>query len=127
MKKSSGRKKQTRQAVAQDPRLANINAELAARGSVINWQDVGERLIRIRHVLGYPGRNQAAFAKRYGFVKSTWGGYETGELHIPALKATLLMLFLDGLDLNWIYFGRTGNLPRLLRDELAAALDRDRE
>jgi transcriptional regulator with XRE-family HTH domain len=68
--------------------------------------EMAKRLKRLRDVYG---PSQIEFCRRFGFTASQWSNYESGTK--PSLAAaTQLVRRIDGLSLDWIYFGRTGGL-----------------
>jgi transcriptional regulator with XRE-family HTH domain len=71
------------------------------------------------------GPAQIEFCRRYRFSTSQWSNYEAGFK--PSLAvAEQLVAQIDGLTLDWIYFGKTGGLTIQLMRTLdgAAILDR---
>jgi transcriptional regulator with XRE-family HTH domain len=85
----------------------------------IDKEEVGNRLFKIRHVLGEGTRGgQKSFAKKLGASNGTYSKWETGEIKLPVEYAVKLMAKLPGLTLDWIYLGGFDRL----RDKEAARL-----
>jgi hypothetical protein len=105
-------------------------ADMGARAEhlqLLEAKAVGNRLYKIRYVLGYGEHGQQSlFAKKYGFEEGSWSHWEIGRVVIPPHAAGQLIFAVDGLTADYIYFGRLGGVPFDMRAELLKAPDRDR-
>jgi hypothetical protein len=87
------------------------------------WADVGQRLKRIRYVLGYGEGMGKAFAARYEINYNTWNAWETGQNLVVVPMACRLVDMLPGIDLDWIYRGRAEDVRLDLWRALEAAFE----
>ena len=76
---------------------------------------IGRRLRHLRKSLGYEYAN--TFARYLGIQDNRWNNLENGY---PLSKeiAFLLVRKVSGLDLNWLFLGRTDGLSRALAQRL---------
>lgn len=82
-------------------------------------EEVGRRLRALREALDLEG---ATFAASIGVAKNTYSHWETGR-NLPDIYAMGRVWDQYGVDLNYIFLGRTGTLPADLRVKVAEALN----
>jgi hypothetical protein len=89
-------------------------------------RDYKYRLKLLREIIS--GENQPAFAKRLGIPWKRWNTYERGY-PIPRETAFLLLQKFEGISVEWLWFGMTGNMsPGFLKKiEEVEQLHRERE
>ena len=75
---------------------------------------VALRLIRVREVLGY---DQKSFAEKAGLLPQTYGPYETGKRELTLTSAKLLRRTY-GIPLDFLFFGKTDDLPQRIAAHL---------
>lgn len=85
-------------------------------------KSVGERLALLRRALGY--ETQSLFATKLGFGVSQWNNFERG-MPLPFPAANKLMAKINGLSLDWIYYGRDGGLSVKLLNQIESQLTKD--
>jgi len=78
---------------------------------------IARRLRVIRTLVS--GENQAAFARMLGIFPNRWNNFERGS-PLTLRVAFLLVKTVDGLSVSYITHGKTGDLPKELRRQLAA-------
>jgi transcriptional regulator with XRE-family HTH domain len=72
---------------------------------------------RMRHLRRKLGDTGPRFAARIGLSYHRWHNYESG--YPVTLSAALQMVErIPGLTLDYIFRGKTDNLPKVLRDQL---------
>jgi len=81
---------------------------------------------RIRLVRKLSGLDQQQFAKRIGIPYKSWNHYETGYPMRREVLVTLLR-HVEGLSVDWLWFGRTGNMPAGLLKQLQQLERQERE
>ena len=81
---------------------------------------IGRRLELARRALDL---TQFQMARLLGTDMATWGTYEAGLERIPPEQAVKLSAY--GIPLDWIYRGRTTNLPTHIRAEDLGGADPD--
>ncbi len=92
---------------------------------MLDAKQVGNRLWKIRFVLGYgPHGQQKHFAAKYGFEEGSWSHWEKGRALIPQQAVGQLIFAVDGLTADYIYFGRFAGMPLEVRRPLEEAPDR---
>ena len=72
-------------------------------------KEIGERLRWLREYLEY--KDQKEFYIAHGFNQSRYSNWERGERRIPIEASEILFSRYD-ISLDFIYFGKTGNLSR---------------
>jgi transcriptional regulator with XRE-family HTH domain len=82
-----------------------------------------KRLRIMRQIVS--GENQADFAVRVGLDPKRWNNYEQGY-PIPRHVAMMLMQKID-MSIEWLWFGREGNLRAEFRDQVRALQELERQ
>lgn len=77
-----------------------------------------QRLKLMRQIVS--GENQQDFAARIGVDQKRWNNYEQGY-PIPRHVAMMLISKLDGMSVEWLWFGKEGNLSADYRDRIRTA------
>jgi hypothetical protein len=107
--------------------IARVMANRPEYLQMLDAKQVGNRLFKIRFVLGY-GRHgqQKPFAEKYGFEPGSWSHWEKGRALIPqqAVGQLISAKECDGLTSDYIYFNRFAGMPLEVRRPLEAAPDR---
>lgn len=80
------------------------------------------RLRLLRQI--YSGENQIEFAKRLDIPFKRWSNYERGY-PVPRETAWILMEKCDGVSVEWLWFGITGNLSSEFKQKLRSAEARE--
>ncbi|MBR0741199.1 hypothetical protein JQ581_30130 [Bradyrhizobium liaoningense] len=77
-----------------------------------------KRLQLLRQIVS--GENQQDFAARIGIDAKRWNNYEQGY-PMPRHVGMMLMTKLDGMSIDWIWYGKTGNLSGKYLEAIRAA------
>lgn len=85
-----------------------------------------KRLRVLRQIVS--GENQQDFAARLGLDAKRWNNYEQGY-PVPRHVAMMIMTQLDGMSIEWLWFGKVGNLSSYYLEQIRAieALERQQE
>ncbi|WP_445215495.1 helix-turn-helix domain-containing protein [Bradyrhizobium sp. Pa8] len=82
-----------------------------------------KRLRMLRQIVS--GENQQDFAARLGVDAKRWNNYEQGY-PVPRHVAMMIMKQFDGMSIEWLWFGKIGNLSTFYLEQIRAieALER---
>lgn len=80
-----------------------------------DFADVGERLVKVRRVLGL---NQGELADRLNWQGTRLSNWETGAALIPPRELRRLKQIVPGLTSDWIYDGETNGLTAALLEQV---------
>ena len=79
-----------------------------------NFQDIADRLLRVRKILGL---SQTEFARRAGIGVTTMNNWEGGDYRV-SLNGALRLRETYGLPLDFIYCGNVDMLPNKIASDL---------
>lgn len=94
---------------------------------ILDKKEIGNRLYKIRHALGYGGdTQQTEYVEKYlSIMPGTYSKAETGATGFKVEYAAMLLERLPGLTLDWIYLGGFERLrDSEVVDKLRAAPDK---
>jgi len=84
-------------------------------------KDIGERIRVLREALGY--KNASLFAAFVGWSPQQLSNYENGQKR-PEVTMAIRLCNRTGVDLDWIYRGRTAGLPMRVANLIQDYADR---